>query len=135
MPAINLNQKMTIGEILNFSMEIFTKNFKLFLNISLIFLIPVALLSIFNIDGTIQFQQAISNMNADNFDISIFKSINTLSSFYIIEIILLMYYRMVIVKSSGKIISGEMISQKVIISEVLKNLFLFFLQASLLVLW
>lgn len=123
MQTINLNEKMTIGEILNFSMEIFTKNFKVFLNISLIFLIPVALLSIFNIDGTIQFQQAISNMNAGNFDISIFKSINTLSSFYIIEIILLMYYRMVIVKSAGKIISGEMFSQKVIISEVLKKFF------------
>ncbi len=124
MENYNVNEKMTLGQIINSSVDLYKKHFKLLLNISLIFLLPVVILSVFTIDAVTELQQILTNFDPLKFDFSIFKSISIVVYISIIEAIIFLCYKMVLIKISESIIIGNNPEVKQSILFVLKKFIL-----------
>lgn len=126
-----LTVKLTIGQIINKSVKIYKDNFIHFLNLSIIFILPVLFITVFSIDAVIEYSKVFVGFDISKLNSSFFKIFSYIILISMLEGIIFYFYKCTIIQSADFLIRNEKPTAIKSIAEVLRLFFPIFITSIL----
>lgn len=127
---IDINQKLGFGRILNVSIDIYKNNFIYFLNMALIFFIPVIILTLLmfsnltTVVNTLKSYKSMDEISQYFQSVTFVNSVPGLIGFLLIAMIFSVLYQCAVVKGAASIINGKPLSIGAVLIYVVRRVIL-----------